>query len=69
VLMAISEHTGREYVTVETFNDKKKTTFADIQVVLRRTREIIVEGKPAPAPLSSFWEAFAIFRKSQPHGY
>ena len=53
ILRAISEHTGRYYLRIECFNDKKSTTHADVIAVLDRAARNIRAGTPFGAPVSA----------------
>jgi hypothetical protein len=44
ILQAIQEVTGRRYTAIETFNDRRTTTYSQIVSVLNRAREDIIEG-------------------------
>lgn len=44
ILQAIQEVTGRRYTAIETFNDRRTTTHAQVVAVLQRARQDIVEG-------------------------
>jgi hypothetical protein len=45
VLQAIQEVTGRRYTAIETFNDRRTTTHAQVITVLRRARKDIIDGQ------------------------
>ncbi len=53
ILCAIGEHTGRYYLRIECFNDKKSTTHADVIAVLDRAARNIRAGMPFGAPVSA----------------
>ena len=44
ILQAIQEVTGRRYTAIETFNDRRTTTYAQVVTVLRRARQDILDG-------------------------
>ena len=44
ILQAIQEVTGRRYTAIETFNDRRTTTHAQVVAVLRRARQDILDG-------------------------
>ena len=44
ILQAIQEVTGRRYTAIETFNDRRTTTHAQVVAVLQRARQDILEG-------------------------
>lgn len=45
ILQAIKEVDGHRYAAVETFNDRKSTTFPKVREVLLKARQIIVENE------------------------
>jgi len=45
ILHAIHEVTGRRYTAIETFNDRRSTTHAQVMAVLQRARYDIIEGR------------------------
>lgn len=44
ILQAIQEVTGRRYTAIETFNDRRTTTHAQVIAVLHRARRDIIDG-------------------------
>jgi hypothetical protein len=44
ILQAIQEVTGRRYTAIETFNDRRTTTHAQVTAVLRQARRDIIDG-------------------------
>ena len=44
ILQAIQEVTGRRYTAIETFNDRRTTTYSQVVAVLRRARQDILDG-------------------------
>jgi hypothetical protein len=44
ILQAIQEVTGRRYTAIETFNDRRTTTYPQVVAVLNRARHDIIEG-------------------------
>ncbi|HLI23010.1 MAG TPA: hypothetical protein VKV32_17940 [Stellaceae bacterium] len=44
ILQAIQEVTGRRYTAIETFNDRRTTTHAQVIAVLQRARRDILDG-------------------------
>jgi hypothetical protein len=44
ILQAIQEVTGRRYTAIETFNDRRTTTYSQIVAVLHRARQDIIDG-------------------------
>ena len=44
ILQAIQEVTGRRYTAIETFNDRRSTTYPQVVAVLNRARQDIIEG-------------------------
>jgi hypothetical protein len=44
ILQAIQEVTGRRYTAIETFNDRRTTTYPQVVAVLHRARQDIIEG-------------------------
>jgi hypothetical protein len=44
ILQAIQEVTGRRYTAIETFNDRRTTTHAQVVAVLHRARQDILDG-------------------------
>lgn len=58
ILQAIQEVTGRRYTAIETFNDRRTTTHAQVVAVLQRARQDILEGTtgyPASATSRISW--------------
>jgi hypothetical protein len=45
VLQAIQEVTGRHYTAIETFNDRRATTYPQVVAVLNRARQDIIDGR------------------------
>lgn len=58
ILQAIHEVTGRRYTAIETFNDRRTTTHAQVVAVLKRARQDIIDGTagftPSAARMSWF---------------
>lgn len=50
ILQAIHEVTGRRYTAIETFNDRRTTTHAQVIAVLERARQDILNGTAGRAP-------------------
>jgi hypothetical protein len=50
ILQAIKEVTGRRYTAIETFNDRRTTTHAQVMAVLRRARQNILDGTAGYSP-------------------
>ncbi|HEY3919701.1 MAG TPA: hypothetical protein VGL83_18065 [Stellaceae bacterium] len=50
ILQAIQEVTGRRYTAIETFNDRRTTTHAQVMMVLRRARQDILDGNAGYNP-------------------
>jgi hypothetical protein len=50
ILQAIQEVTGRRYTAIETFNDRRTTTHAQVVAVLRRARQNILDGTAGYSP-------------------
>jgi hypothetical protein len=48
ILQAIQEVTGRRYTAIETFNDRRTTTHAQVVAVLHRARQDILADFLAP---------------------
>lgn len=44
ILQAIQEVTGRRFTAIETFNDRRTTTHAQVLAVLQRARQDILDG-------------------------
>jgi len=44
ILQAIQEVTGRRYTAIETFNDRRTTTYSQVVSVLHRARQDIIDG-------------------------
>ena len=44
ILQAIQEVTGRHFTAIETFNDRRTTTHAQVLAVLQRARQDILAG-------------------------
>lgn len=62
ILQAIQEVTGRRYTAIETFNDRRTTTHAQVVAVLRRARQDIIEGTTgAPPATRGFWLKRLVF--------
>jgi hypothetical protein len=50
ILQAIQEVTGRRYTAIETFNDRRTTTYPQVVAVLSRARQDIIEGSAGHTP-------------------
>lgn len=62
ILQAIREVTGRRYTAIETFNDRRSTTFLDVRLVLAQARKnICLNGAPAIAQPKASWLRRLIF--------
>jgi hypothetical protein len=53
ILQAIQEVTGRRYTAIETFNDRRTTTYSQVVAVLHRARQDIIEGRAGYNPGTS----------------
>ncbi len=53
ILQAIQEVTGRRYTAIETFNDRRTTTYPQVIAVLNRARQDIIDGHTGYAPGST----------------
>jgi hypothetical protein len=65
ILQAIEEVTGRRYTAIETFNDRRTTTHAQVMAVLRRARQDILDGTAGcqTAATRSFWLKRLVFAR------
>jgi hypothetical protein len=65
ILQAIEEVTGRRFTAIETFNDRRTTTHAQVMAVLRRARRDIIDGTAGfQAPASRrFWLKRLVFAR------
>lgn len=62
ILQAIQEVTGRHYSAIETFNDRRATTHAQVVAVLQRARQDILDGTAGcEAPTHTFWLKRLVF--------
>ncbi|HEX4194966.1 MAG TPA: hypothetical protein VHY80_17790 [Stellaceae bacterium] len=50
ILQAIQEVTGRRYTAIETFNDRRTTTYPKVVAVLNRARQDIIYGSAGYTP-------------------
>jgi hypothetical protein len=50
ILQAIQEVTGRRYTAIETFNDRRTTTYPQVVAVLNRARQDIIDGSAGYTP-------------------
>jgi len=50
ILQAIQEVTGRRYTAIETFNDRRTTTYPQVVAVLNRARQDIIDGTAGYTP-------------------
>jgi hypothetical protein len=50
ILQAIQEVTGRRYTAIETFNDRRTTTYPQVVAVLHRARQDIIDGSTGYNP-------------------
>jgi hypothetical protein len=57
ILQAIQEVTGRRFTAIETFNDRRTTTHAQVMAVLQRARQDILNGTAgtSTAATRTFW--------------
>lgn len=65
ILQAIQEVTGRRYTAIETFNDRRTTTHAQVVAVLHRARKDIFDGTAgcqAVAPHTSWFKRLVFAR-------
>lgn len=53
ILQAIQEVTGRRYTAIETFNDRRTTTYQQVVAVLGRARQNIIEGREGYTPATT----------------
>jgi hypothetical protein len=58
VLQAIGDVTRKRYLRIESFNDRPSTQYAEVQRVLARARQLVVDGWTAEmAPAHAGWSA------------
>jgi hypothetical protein len=50
ILQAIQEVTGRRFTAIETFNDRRTTTYPQVVAVLNRARQDIIDGRAGCSP-------------------